>query len=294
MSELANTPGEGESSTPELANSANPDVIETPEVVEGADPSQPPVDDTEEIEYEGAKHKIPKALKGAFLFQADYTRKTQEVAQQRTELQERSRTLQQQAETQQAFIKEIAKVEALNDAIAQYENLNWNELRRQDAATTDQLWFQYQQTMVARGKAVAELQQKQTERSQTAAQEAKRLSEESEAALQREIPGWSIDTRGKVTEFLSREFGVSPREAETVTNPVLWKLAHRAYLGDQAIKQAAKAAAAAKTAAAAEGVKPVPQVGSNARSTAIDLGSPASDRLDADEWVRRRRKQTRS
>ena len=39
--------------------------------------------DTAEVELNGEKYKVPAALKDAFLMQADYTRKTQEVAEVR-------------------------------------------------------------------------------------------------------------------------------------------------------------------------------------------------------------------
>jgi hypothetical protein len=42
-----------------------------------------PAEDGEEIEHEGRKYLVPKALKPLLLMQADYTRKTQEVAEQR-------------------------------------------------------------------------------------------------------------------------------------------------------------------------------------------------------------------
>ena len=43
----------------------------------------PPDDDTFELEVDGQVHTVPAALKGAFLRQADYTRKTQELADHR-------------------------------------------------------------------------------------------------------------------------------------------------------------------------------------------------------------------
>jgi hypothetical protein len=70
-----------------FSKAAEPAVEVQPEA-EAAPEQQPepaaPLDDFEEIEYgEGQKYAVPKALKGAFLMQADYTRKTQELAEQR-------------------------------------------------------------------------------------------------------------------------------------------------------------------------------------------------------------------
>ena len=57
---------------------------ETPEAdAEGAPDEGQPEDDTEEVDWDGAKYRVPKPLKDALLRQADYTRKTQELADQR-------------------------------------------------------------------------------------------------------------------------------------------------------------------------------------------------------------------
>lgn len=45
--------------------------------------AKPPLDDTEEVEHEGKTYRVPKELKESFLRQSDYTRKTQELAQER-------------------------------------------------------------------------------------------------------------------------------------------------------------------------------------------------------------------
>ena len=45
--------------------------------------SQPVESDDEEIEHDGAKYKVPKPPKEAFLRQADYTTKTQTLAEER-------------------------------------------------------------------------------------------------------------------------------------------------------------------------------------------------------------------
>jgi hypothetical protein len=57
--------------------------------------------ETEEIDFNGEKHRIPKALKGAFLMQADYTRKTQEIAERGRSLEDRETALQHHGRLQQ-------------------------------------------------------------------------------------------------------------------------------------------------------------------------------------------------
>lgn len=45
--------------------------------------AKPPLDDSEEVEHEGKTYRVPKDLKDSFLRHSDYTRKTQELAQER-------------------------------------------------------------------------------------------------------------------------------------------------------------------------------------------------------------------
>ena len=71
---------------PELDESALAAEDESPQPEE----MEPPPE-LEEVEHEGKKYQIPKPLKGALLMQADYTRKTQEVAEQRRAVEEQQR-----------------------------------------------------------------------------------------------------------------------------------------------------------------------------------------------------------
>ena len=68
------------------------EVVETPTQPTDNDPqgtdepnaeTQPVESDSEEIEHEGEKYRVPKALKNAFYAQADYTTKTQTLAEER-------------------------------------------------------------------------------------------------------------------------------------------------------------------------------------------------------------------
>ena len=79
---------------------------ETPEAdADGAPDEGQPEDDTEEVDWDGAKYRVPKPLKDALLRQADYTRKTQELAEQRRTVEQHFTSLTQQAELQQQTLE---------------------------------------------------------------------------------------------------------------------------------------------------------------------------------------------
>src|SRR5690349_1139844 len=126
MTLLATNPAPGEvAPAAEVETDEEIAATETDLETEGeeGEAAQPEPDETEEVEHEGKKYKIPKPLKGALLMQADYTRKTQEVAEQRKQVEaERARFAEEQKLIAES-ISEFGKVQALNDALAQYDKV---------------------------------------------------------------------------------------------------------------------------------------------------------------------------
>src|SRR3954468_9858746 len=98
---------------------------ETPELAEG-EHAEAAVEDLEDIELEGKQYRVPKDLKDGYLRQADYTRKTQEVAEQRKAVEEREKAFQDQARLHQEHIKDVAKLVTLDEQIEKYQKYDWN------------------------------------------------------------------------------------------------------------------------------------------------------------------------
>lgn len=271
----------------------NPTETENQEEEGQAPQGQTPADESEEIEHEGQKYRVPTALKGAFMMHADYTRKTMEVAEQRRAIDEQAATLTQQAEAQRQHFQDIANLYTFDKRLEEFSKINWPALQAQNPAEAQSLWFAYQQTKLERDSAHAQLQDKVTKQAQSrAAQEAKRR-DEGRAILARDIKDWSPEMPGKLTDYGVKEFGFTAQEISSVTDPRLIKVLHRAFTADQAARAAAAAANAAKTVQAANGAKPVPQVGSNARSTVPPPTTPQSDRTKTEDWMRQRNEQLR-
>jgi hypothetical protein len=254
--------------------------------------SQSPIDDdpdddgeTEaEIEHAGEKYRIPKALKGAFLMHADYTRKTQEIAGKGRSLDERQNAFLQQERFREEHLDRLGQVYALGGRLAGFEKVNWAELRSQDPAQAQNLWSQYQQTKQTRDKALGQLQSEIQQKAFESQRDNARRVEQGHAAVARDIKDWNPEMFGKVRDFGAREFGFDPGEIAAVHDPRMLKVLHRAYLGDQAIKRAA----ASEKAAANEQLKPLPTVTGNSRG-----GRGPSDEQSVEEWMRRRNEQSR-
>jgi len=295
VNDLATNPQGGDAVAAPLSNGASPPgdglPAELASVTDGetseneSDSANAAAAETEEVEHEGQKYRVPKALKGAFLMQADYTRKTQEVAEQRRALEQRQNLFQQQSDMQAAHLQDVAHLVALNNQLSALEAIDWAGLRSANPEHAQDAWLRYMQLKDGRDKAAQQLQQKINQRALESQRLVAKRLEESRAMLSREIKDWSSDTAGKMSEFGIKEFGFSPAELGSVTDPRLIKLLHRAYLGDQAIRQAA----ASQRLANQEGVKPVPQVGSKASVG----GNKPTDRQSTDEWMRARNQELR-
>jgi hypothetical protein len=248
---------------------------------EGDESAQAEPEETEEVEHEGKKYKIPKPLKGALLMQADYTRKTQEVAEQRKQVEaERARFAEEQKLITES-ISEFGKVQALNDALAQYDKVDWATLFQSNRQLYDQLRFNQDQAKLEREKAVTALQGKVQERNSKAQQETAKRLEEARAAVQRDIPDWSPELAGKLNQFAMMQ-GFTAQELSQVSDPRVIKLLHAAYVGSQA---KVKAAAAAR-AKPAEDVQPLKTV-----SGSVPAERGLSDKLSVEEWTKRRNAQ---
>lgn len=173
----------------------------------------------EEIEVEGEEAKN-LAQQGY-----DYTQKTQKLAEERKQvevqvqaLKAQEANLKEQAQLQQAFIKDIGKVEALNEQIAQYDALDWQALSDTDPVQVQKLWIQKQQLEAKRSHAVNEIQQKQQLiQQQRALQEQTRL-EEARAELLKAFPNWNAEMAKELRES-GKQYGFSEQELSNVLDP---------------------------------------------------------------------------
>lgn len=247
------------------------------------DPNTTPEDDSEEVEYEGQKFRVPKALKPALMMHADYTRKTQEVSEQRRQLEVQQQQLVQQAQSQQEHLQTVAKVVALDDQIKQFEQVDWTALSTQDPVKAQQLWMQFSQLKDSRVGILGELQQKEQQRALEAQQRLAKQIEESNAVLARDIKDWSPETAGKLRDFAVEKLGFTPQELGQVTDARIVKLLHQAYIGSQLVAKQMTGA----TQKPVQQVKPVTTVGANAPA------AKDPSRMNTDEWMKHRNEQLR-
>lgn len=224
-----------------------------------------------EIEIDGEVYLTPPALKSAFLRQADYTRKTQELAEQR-------RRMEAEREAAGAHVAARARLHLLDEQARALEGLDWPALEAADPERARALAERRRTLAETRERAAFDLARREHET--RLAQEA----EEAEAVmatgrtLAREIEGWSPALAADLADY-ARSFGVEADELRQINDPRLWRILHRAHLGETLARRLAEA----DRKAARPAVRP-----------AADPGRPGGgaagldDRMETAEWMRRR------
>lgn len=209
-----------------------------PETLEGDEPEgqQPePEDDLEEFDWEGKKVKGPKGLKDGLLRQADYTRKTQEIAETRRQLEERAQHIEQQTRASEEEMNARAALIALDSDLKSYENVDWDEWEAKDLFAAQAGFRKYQQLQQARGQVANILTEKQQARTVQAQQETAKRLQETRQFAETKIKGWTPEIDAKVTEFATKELGFTWDMLKSAYNPAIYRTLHLAWLGHQAV-----------------------------------------------------------
>lgn len=212
-------------------------------------------DDHEEIEWEdGQKYRVPKALKPALLRQADYTRKTQEAAEDKRQAAARIAEWQ---EADENLVDARATLKTIDNRLKQIEGL------------TDEQWARMQTENPVQANALSREERRlRDQRAQvegavtdytsrmTAAQERERANLRTEmfSEVARKVPDWSDQLGDEVAGFAIQEFGIEPEALRNLTDPKALLVLHRAFLGDKALKAQQKS----QKHTQAQKTKPVP------------------------------------
>ena len=239
-------------------------------------------DDLVDLDFAFGKHRVSKKLADAVTgLQKTFTEKTQAYNREIRDWQAKAEA---RAEANEAELKARAQLHYVNQELKRFEGFDWATYqahRQQDPLGAQEAWDYKQHLTQQVAQLEGEIQQSQTQRSQEAQQEfAKRVEETREFAV-KNIEGWSPEVDAKLLSF-AQEMEIPEEFIRTNLSPVLYKILHRAWIGQQTLtrKPAAKQTPAAQ---------PAP----TARITS--RGNPAASKsladMDMDEYVAARRKQ---
>ncbi|MBI1620354.1 hypothetical protein [Aquamicrobium zhengzhouense] len=285
---------------PELEGDGDTDADQGDE--EDADDEDPvSQEETEELEVGGKKYKVHKDLKPLMMMQADYTRKTQEVAEHKRALEQDHEAIQREREMVAQHSQMIrqnlqgyAQLANIDQRLEAFAKIDWNAYEQQDLFQAQQAFREYQLLKDQRQQLAGNLQRQEHEARSMAEQQQRRQAEEQRLAreraaaetlrvLQRDIKGWNEQLAGEVRIFAEAQGYTQEELFNATSDPRAFKLLHKAMQFDKLM--AARKAAQPKT----EQAKPLTKVGG--RKAAAPRG--LDDSLSADEWVRRRNEQLR-
>jgi len=249
--------------------------------------SQDPEDELEEIERDGKKYRVSKALKDDLLRHADYTRKTQEAAAKNREADARiaafdtaTKEIDDKAFELKAVDKRLADLEALS-------HQDWQEILRLDQASGtsnyDRLNREFQMLPRQREGLAGQLKAKADEVLQAKQQTLAKRWEEGQAVLARDIKGWGPELAEKLVKTATTDFGFTEQEARSLDDPRWIKVFHEAHQ----FREQARKSQTVQNAAKASAIKPIGSVKGNAAPK-----SGLSDDLPSAEWFKREREKT--
>lgn len=254
------------------------DTLETEETESEEDTQE--ADDSEEVEYEGKQYKVPKELKDALLRQADYTRKTQEVAQQRQAVETQRQQAEQAIQMVSQFQTEFAELSNVNARLEKLAKLDWNQAINENPVEAMKLQAMYNDLRMQRDNISSRINNIQAQTEQQRQAEMQRLLEEGERVLSREIPGWSQETKRSIAEA-AKSFGFEAQELQGIADPRIIKVLHAAMLHQKSLEKLQKPTSSKplKPTATVKSAKPAPK--------------GLSDDLPIDEWMKRREAELR-
>ena len=165
---------------------------------------------------------------------ADYTQKTQEVAEQRRQLEDYAQTikvqeqsLQSQFEAQQSFLSEVADIKAIDNQLAQFANVDWQALSDNDFVEAQKLFFTHNQLQEQRRQVTANLTTKANEMQKQKDAQLQQRVEQGKAILAKEIPNWSQKTSQEII-LAGKDYGFNDDELGTIVDPRHVKVLHDA------------------------------------------------------------------
>jgi hypothetical protein len=211
------------------------------------------------VDIDGKKLEIPEGTPPALVervqsmaadLKADYTRKTQEVAEIRKASEARFDAIQKQEELLSANIDKVAELKILQSRIGQFEQLDWQTLADTDPAQATKLHIAYQALQREAGAKYREIQTAEQQRQQLSATEKEKARELARLELTKRLPTISdTDRRGMMKA--AQDLGATESH---IYDPVFLHALHKAAQWDRL--QAEKPKAMQKVAAAPVVLKP--------------------------------------
>lgn len=248
----------------------------------------PPVTEpheTMEVEFEGTKHVIPKALEGHFLRDVDYTKKSQENAETAKGLGQERQGFQQAVTEHLGDMESWGTLVHLTNEITRFEAVTkdqWDQAFSEDPEGTQRLQFDYQQTKSQRDQLKAQIDQKAQDARLQMERYSATQAEQIKTSLSRDMPNYSPELHGQL-DAQAVAMGFTPQEIGTIPDARYYHVLELARIG--AMVQRRQAAATSQPAPA-----PVTPVSKVSGGRAAPSAGP-TDKQSVDDWMVKRSQQ---
>ncbi len=249
------------------------------------------LEDDEELDIDGEPIRVPKTLaeklKARMMMQADYTQKTQALAEQRKALEVERQATQWEAETKEQLFNEEAQLLTVRQRLEQFQGINWAALAQQDMQQHAVMQAEYTQLRDFHDRLSGHVEGRRNELASHREQSTAIALERAVQHLNTPKPevGWDgkfdADKRASLTKF-GMELGFTNEELSNTSHPLMIQTLNLARIGYETLRKQNASLKQAPSQA-----KPVPTVATGKTRT----GPSNPDKLSADEWLKWRETQ---
>lgn len=254
----------------------------TPDETNAGEDADP---DLETYELDGKSYKVPKDLVPRLMKDADYTQKTQHLAEMQRAVEAQKAAVEAAAAISAEVMDARVALKALDREIEAYQQINWLEWQRQDPDAAQRNRWAYDDLLQKRQQAAADLsgkeqdlQQQQRNRDIAAQRETAERLRAGHEQLRKAIPNWGPERATQLSQF-AMSHGFKADEIGSLDDPRIIQFMDLAERGAAALKREAARAKAEK----AQSVKPAKTVGSGGPAGRVD-----ADKLSTAQWIERR------
>ena len=251
-----------------------------------------------EIELDGKTYLVHPDLQESFLKNADYTQKTQQIAEHRKALDAafQGQALAEQAHQEQMAIQgaladEYGQLSAIEAQLASYERVNWPQIRENDPDRY-QLHRDHQSDLREQRNQLGQaIQQKAGEVQLARQQQQAEMAQHCNAVLAQTIPGWGVEAYGECIDY-GRNSGFGDQELSSVVDPRMIAVLHKAAQADKLQKEVSdlKALVEGRKKRATKTTKTVKPLTKTPKGQS-SVNNGLSDSDDMKTWLKKREKQ---
>lgn len=185
-----------------------------------------PADEFVEVEYEGERWSVPKKLSKAIIQESDYTKKTQEVAEQRKQIEfkeQQIRIAESERQFAETVMPDMQTLLRIDQQLEQFKSLDWNSLQTDDAFRYKLAWDQLKEQKAA---LEGELSSKRAKYEQEVQASYREMLDKGIEALKRSIPNFGEQEAKEIIEAATKD-GYTREEVAQIVDPrmvkTLWK-----------------------------------------------------------------------